>query len=138
MRKSLTTIMLEIADVLAQRATCLKRQVGCVIVDANGNIISTGYNGQPRGANHCTELKPCQAALDPNLSCLAIHAEMNALIRCPDPDKIHTIVITCKPCQKCTLAIKNTNCQYVIYPDEFSQDVVILQPWELLDGYATI
>lgn len=137
MRKQLYHIMLDIAYVLAQRATCIKKQVGCVITDEKQNIISTGYNGQPRGFKHCIKEQPCQAALDPNLSCMAIHAEINALIRCADPDKIHNVYITYKPCQKCVLAIANTNCRYVIYPDEFS-GIIITQPWELLNGYATV
>ena len=110
--------MLKIAHVLAERGTCRKKQVGCVLVDTFGNIIATGYNGQPRGQPHCDVVNPCPAYLDANLSCHAIHAEMNALIRCHDVEKIYTAYITEEPCSKCMLLLHNTGCKQVIFIDE--------------------
>jgi dCMP deaminase len=110
--------MLDVAISLSERGTCRKKQVGCVLVDTYGNIIATGYNGQPRGMPHCDIINPCPAYLDANLSCHAIHAEANALIRCPDVERIYTIYVTEKPCGKCLLLIKNTACKQIIYQDE--------------------
>jgi len=115
-RPTLTETMLEIAEVLAKRGTCMKKKVGCVVTDAYGNILSTGYNGQPRGKAHCDPVNPCPAYFDGNLSCSAIHAEVNALIRC-DPNQARTIYITEEPCQKCLMLIKNTNISTVVYKD---------------------
>ena len=118
-RPTLEASMLSIANILALRGTCRKKQVGCVLVDTFGNIIATGYNGQPRGQPHCDIINPCPAYLDANLSCSAIHAEMNALIRCQDVEKIYTAYVTEEPCSKCMLLLKNTGCKQIIFIDEF-------------------
>lgn len=117
MRPTIDETMLEIAEVLSHRGTCAKKQVGCVVIDANGIILSTGYNGQPRGARHCDVMFPCEAYLDASLSCQAIHAETNALIRC-DVTKADTIYITEAPCMKCRLLIENTSIRRIVYRDD--------------------
>jgi dCMP deaminase len=108
--------MLELARVASTRGTCAKKQVGAVAVDDYGMILAICYNGQPRGYKHCTREDPCPAAHDTTLSCEAIHAEMNVLIRC-NPDKIYRMYITEEPCQKCLLLIKNTSCQRIMTPN---------------------
>lgn len=115
MRPTINETMLEIAHVLAKRGTCLKKQVGAVVTDHAGIILSTGYNGQPRGDVHCAPLTPCPAYLDATLSCKAIHAEVNALMRCPDIEKASVIYITEAPCEKCLLMIKNTNIKRIVW-----------------------
>lgn len=117
-RPSLDDSMMDIAVTLAERGTCRKKQVGCVLVDTFGNIIATGYNGQPRGQPHCDVVNPCPAYLDANLSCRAIHAEMNALIRCHDVENIYTAYITEEPCEKCMLLLRNTSCKQIVFYDE--------------------
>ena len=114
-RPTIDETMLQIAVVLSMRGTCMKKQVGCVIVDNKGVILSSGYNGQPRGQVHCSDITPCPAYFDGNLSCQAIHAEQNALMRCPDVDKIYTIYITEEPCMKCKLLIDNTSCKRIVW-----------------------
>jgi dCMP deaminase len=47
---------IELAQVTAKRATCLRRQVGCVLVNARGHVLATGYNGVARGQEHCNEI----------------------------------------------------------------------------------
>jgi len=123
MRPTIDETMLEIAQVLAKRGTCMKKQVGAVITDEYGNILSTGYNGQPRGDMHCEPLTPCPAYLDANLSCKAIHAETNALLRCPDIEKAVVIYITEAPCEKCRLMIRNTGIELIIYLDTFGNKI---------------
>jgi len=110
--------MMAIALNLAQRGTCAKKQVGCVLVDTYGNILATGYNGQPRGKPHCDMVNPCEAYLDGTLSCQAIHAEMNALLRCADVERIYTAYITEVPCVKCMLLLQNTACRQVVWDDD--------------------
>lgn len=117
MRPTLNETMFEIAQAWAKRGTCAKRQVGAVIIDATGHVLSSGYNGQPRGFKHCTIDNPCVAFHNHDMSCVAIHAEINALIRCPDVNKAFAIYVTTKPCEKCMLAIQNTAIELVYYPD---------------------
>ncbi|MBE6935828.1 MAG: helix-turn-helix domain-containing protein [Ruminococcaceae bacterium] len=78
---------LNCAEVFAHRSTCLKRWYGAVIVKDDA-VISTGYNGAPRGMEHCSDLGVCPR-MDRNLHmgegygiCRAIHAEANALLNC--------------------------------------------------------
>lgn len=127
MRPTIDETMLEIAFVLAERGTCCKKQVGAVVTDKHGIILSTGYNGQPRGDVHCEPLTPCPAYLDANLSCKAIHAEVNALLRCPDIERADTIYITEAPCEKCWLLIKNTNIRRLVFQ---SDTKVIIDEWQ--------
>jgi dCMP deaminase len=118
MRPSIDETMINIALVLAKRGTCLKRKVGCVIIDSYGNILSTGYNGAPRGMQHCDEYSPCLAYVKPELSCSALHAEVNAIARCPDIDKINTVYVTEACCEKCLMAIQNTSAKRVVWLSE--------------------
>ena len=113
-RPTLDDMFMQIAIVLSKRGTCAKKQVGCVITDEQGHILSTGYNGQPHGHKHCTKAEPCEAYIDPAKSCYAIHAEQNALIRCIDIHKAYTIYITDVPCQKCRLLLYNTNIKRIV------------------------
>jgi dCMP deaminase len=116
MRPDKDTYFLNIAKVVATRGTCAKKQVGCVLVDAHGHILATGYNGQPRGHKHCTKEDPCPAFNDPTLSCNAIHAENNALMQCSDIEKVHSVYITEPPCMKCKLLIDNVPWRKIITP----------------------
>ncbi len=56
MRPSRDEWGLQLAEVTAQRATCLRRSVGCVLVDRHGHVLATGYNGVAAGQLHCNEL----------------------------------------------------------------------------------
>ena len=58
-RASWDEYFMEIAEIVKTRATCLRRQVGAVIVKDN-RIITTGYNGAPAGLKHCTEMGGCE------------------------------------------------------------------------------
>lgn len=78
---------LNCAESFAYRSTCLKRKYGAVIVKEDA-VISTGYNGSPRGLENCSELEKCPR-IEQNLHqgegygmCRAIHAEANALLNC--------------------------------------------------------
>ena len=75
-----------IAEAVSRRSTCLRRHYGCVIVN-NDEIISTGYNGNPRGETDCIDIGVCYREGMPHNSspdsynmCRSVHAEMNAII----------------------------------------------------------
>lgn len=127
MRPSLDEVMLGIACLLSTRATCVKRQVGCVLVDARGRILSTGYNGVPAGFPHCTD-QPCGGASLPAGSdtCLAVHAEMNAVADCHDASKIHTCYVSVLPCNSCAKTLLNTGMQVLVYLNDHEQSSHVL------------
>lgn len=57
MRPSKDQWAIELAQVTAKRATCLRRQVGCVLVNKRGHVLATGYNGVAAGQQHCNQVK---------------------------------------------------------------------------------
>ena len=78
-----TNYYLDIAETVAERSTCLKRRYGAIIVK-NDEIISSGFNGAPRGVKDCLESGECnrqnaERGMDYS-NCLAVHAEQNAII----------------------------------------------------------
>lgn len=121
-RPSLHLVMLEVAKALASRAACLKRQVGCVLVDKQGRIIGTGYNGRPRGLPNCRGGYACTA------HCEGVHAEINALLQCKGDD-VHAAYVTHAPCWHCVKALVNTGCQSIWYLDGETYEAKAHQLW---------
>lgn len=147
MRPSKEQYFLNIAKVVATRATCLRRQVGCVITNSKGHIISTGYNGVATGLPHCNHFEPengyalaaynapiktIELAIYPHAcigvtmpsgqgldSCEAIHAEANALLQCKDVHDIDTVYVTTKPCVSCMKLFMNTSCKRIVYLEDY-------------------
>lgn len=76
---------LDIAKSVLQRSTCLRRRYGAVIVN-NDEIVSTGYNGAPRGEANCIDTGVCERERlnvpkgERYELCVAVHAEQNAII----------------------------------------------------------
>jgi dCMP deaminase len=119
-----------IAVLTAQRATCLRRSVGCVMLNQRGHVLSTGYNGVAAGQRHCNEanvhghfVHACSGAQSPsgtNLDgCEAVHAEQNALLQCKDIHEIDTCYVTASPCMTCTKLLLNTGCRRIVYREEY-------------------
>ena len=85
MRKDKTNYYLDIADAVLNRSTCLRRKYGAIIV-LNDEIVSTGYNGAPRGRKNCIDLQHCtrESLNIPSGQryelCRSVHAEANAII----------------------------------------------------------
>ena len=84
---------LDIADAVLERSTCLRRKYGAIIV-RNDEIISTGYNGAPRGRKNCSDLCYCTReamqipAGERYELCRSVHAEANAIISASRRDMI--------------------------------------------------
>ncbi|WP_177503654.1 deoxycytidylate deaminase [Anaerosinus sp.] len=148
MRPSWDEYFLNIAKAVGTRATCLRRLYGAVIVKDN-IIISTGYNGAPRGAVNCVDAKMCQRNLH-NVPkgeryelCEAVHAEQNAIINA-DPEKMKgaTIYIagvnadgslaSGKPCLLCRRMIRNAMLSKVVYY-ETDGSIVECEPKNITD-----
>ena len=92
-RMSKENYYLDIADAVLERSTCLRRKYGSIIV-RNDEIISTGYNGAPRGRRNCSDLGTCarEALNIPSGEryelCRSVHAEANAIISASRRDMI--------------------------------------------------
>lgn len=96
LRPSKDTYYLDIAIAVSKRSTCLKRHYGAVIVN-NDEIISTGYNGNPRGMFNCCQKLTCSRIDKPHNSgdysdCFSVHAEQNALLSASRRDMIGGIL----------------------------------------------
>lgn len=85
---------LDIAEAVAERGTCLRKNFGCIIVK-NDEIIATGYTGAPRGRCNCIDIGYCtKKKIFPEIrhggydACRSVHAEQNAIISAPRKDMI--------------------------------------------------
>jgi dCMP deaminase len=122
---------IEIAKVVSSRSTCLRRRYGAVIVKDNV-IVSTGYNGGPRGVINCADTSRCKRK-EMNIPsgeryelCEAVHAEQNAIVNgSPERMKDATIYVAGfeengdfaegKPCLLCSRMILNAQIAAVVY-----------------------
>jgi dCMP deaminase len=105
-----------LAFAAAERATCPRLSVGCVLVKDN-NVISTGYNGAPPGDPHCTDVG-CDIRAG---SCArTIHAEANAIARSKRRERSgSSIYITDFPCVNCAKLIATKGITQVIYARDY-------------------
>ncbi len=99
-RVSKVNYYLDIAETVAERSTCLRRHFGAIIVK-NDVIISTGYNGAPRGRKNCTDLGTCYRD-KMNIPrgeryelCRSVHAEANAIIAAPRDQMLGATLYMC-------------------------------------------
>ena len=119
-RPSRDEVYLQMAEVMAQRGTCPRRKVACILVDDHGRILATGYNGSAAGEPHCIDT-PCPGANLPSGQgldeCQAIHAEMNAVLLLPDPWKVNTVYLTASPCVTCIKLLLGTSAKRIVCRD---------------------
>ena len=115
------TYFLEIAKTVAQRSTCPRRQVGCILVDSKNHIVATGYNGVPTGFVHCIDT-PCPGAQYPSGEgldhCEAIHAEVNAFLQLRSDDEL-TAYMTVLPCFTCGKMFANSRVKRIVALEEY-------------------
>ena len=138
---------MEIAKLVATRATCPRRSVGAVVV-RDRRILATGYNGAPRGLSHCP---PGGPENDWPTGCMkaghcirSLHAEQNVLLQAAMMGVAlagATIYVTCQPCNTCAKMIINAGIEKVTYegdyPDAFALQLFKeagLELYRLTDG----
>lgn len=106
-----------IAQVVSQRSTCPSRAVGAVIVDSETmGILSTGYNGSPKGTEHCTISCLTREPGSDFRKCRAVHAELNAILHAAhngSKTKNATMYLTTTPCVFCARTIINSGIKEV-------------------------
>lgn len=122
MRKSWDTYFMQITEIVASRSTCDRAFVGCVLVNKDHRIVSTGYNGSVAGNPHCDDVGHTMR----DGHCIAtIHAEMNALLYCAKegiPTKDTICYVTHFPCLNCTKALIQAGIREVVYKNAYRVD----------------
>lgn len=123
------------AEVAASRSTCLRRKVGAVLV-RDKQILSTGYNGAPRGVSHCADVgclreKLCIPSGERHEICRGSHAEINAIAQAASAGTAtagSAVYCTHEPCVYCAKALINAGCRRVFflhpYPDELARSIL--------------
>jgi len=147
-RKDKISYYLDIADTVSRRSTCLRRQYGAIIVSKD-EILSTGYNGAPRGRKNCHDLGRCyrEELQIPSGEryelCRSVHAEANAIISAARRDVLgatlylsgrmppggESVADTC-PCEMCKRLIINAGITEVICKTgENTYTVINVRDW---------
>ena len=134
-RRDKINYYLDLAEVVAQRGTCLRRKYGAVIVKAD-EVISTGYVGSPRGRKNCSDIGIC-VRNKLNIPrgeryelCRSVHAEANAIISASRDRMLGSTLYLCgvevenggyvahsNPCSMCKRMIINAGISTVIVRD---------------------
>lgn len=125
---------LVLAFAAAMRADCTRRRVGAVVVNGEGRLVGSGYNGLAPGKPGCASSGACPRGLKSyaevptgigaaNYSggpgeCQALHAEMNAVVDAGRPrTKGCTLFVTCEPCPLCRTVIRAAGISRVVWPE---------------------
>ena len=135
MRPSWDEYFMGIVELVKTRSTCLRRQVGALVVK-DKRILASGYNGAPVGCNHCHELGCLREKLgipsgQRHELCRATHAEQNAIAQAAYSGiciKDSTLYLTTQPCVLCAKLAINAGISKIIfkgdYPDELSMELL--------------
>lgn len=128
------TYFMEIASLVSTRSTCSRRNVGSVIVK-DKRILSTGYNGAPKGLDHCLDIGCLREEQgiprgERHELCRGLHAEQNAIIQAATSGvdiKKSTVYSTHYPCSLCMKMLINIEPEVIYYkkgyPDELSKKI---------------
>jgi len=118
---------MKIAEIVKERSTCVKQKVGAVLVK-DKHIISTGYNGAPKGVTHCTKetcLRQGLNSLEKAYLCRGAHAEANAIAQAAFhgvSTKDSVIYCTHFPCMSCSKLLINSGVKKIYYAREYDMD----------------
>lgn len=129
-RPSNDEYFMEMAQLVSSRSTCLRRKVGAVIVKEK-RVLSTGYNGSPKGTKHCEELGCIRVKMNvPSGTrhelCRGVHAEQNAVTQAAyfgvsvDGATIYT---TTYPCSMCAKILINAGIKEIVYSEGYADDL---------------
>lgn len=127
-RPSWDEYFIEMAKLVSTRSNCISRKVGAVITVDN-QVVSTGYNGAPKGLYHCVDKGGCLRKLNNIESgtrqevCRAVHAEQNAIISAAVKGvsiKNGTIYTNTYPCSICARMLINAEIKRIVYDSDYS------------------
>ena len=129
-RPSWDQYFMDITRLVATRSTCLRRQVGAILVKER-NILATGYNGVPSGISHCDAAGCLRERLnvpsgERHELCRGLHAEQNAIIQAARHGiNIDGSILYCTtmPCIICTKMLINAGITTVIYAEGYADEL---------------
>jgi len=121
---------MSMAELVATRATCLRRDVGAVIVKEK-RVLATGYNGAPRGLSHCADTGCVRQQMNIESGtrhelCRGVHAEQNAIIQAAYfgvSVKDSSIYITNFPCVVCAKMLVNAGIKEIVYKNDYVDEL---------------
>ncbi|MBN1226580.1 MAG: cytidine/deoxycytidylate deaminase family protein [Deltaproteobacteria bacterium] len=134
-RPSWSEYFMTIAKLVSKRSTCLRRNIGAVLVK-DKRIIATGYNGAPTGIRHCEETGCLREKLgiksgERHELCRGLHAEQNVIIQAAYygvSTKDTVLYSTHKPCIICSKMIINAGIKTIYYlegyPDPLADEMI--------------
>ena len=134
-RMGLDEYFMQVAQLVSQRSTCLRRPVGAIVVK-NKRILTTGYNGAPRNLRHCLEMGCLREKMGVNSGerhelCRGVHAEQNAIIQSSVfglSVEDGTLYTTTFPCVLCSKLVINAGLVEIVYdvgyPDDLSKELL--------------
>jgi dCMP deaminase len=123
---------MEMARVVARRSTCLRRQIGALLV-RDKRILATGYNGAPTGLPHCEDVGCQRAELgvasgERQELCRGLHAEQNAIIQ----GALHGVSVkgsvlycTNQPCVICAKMLINAGVRRIVYESDYPDEMAL-------------
>jgi dCMP deaminase len=147
-RPSWEDYFMDIARLVASRSTCLRRQVGAVIVK-DKNVLTTGYNGTPSGIRHCQETGCLREKMQVPSGqrhelCRGLHAEQNAIIQAAKHGvniSGGTLYCTNAPCVICAKMLINAGLSRIVYldgyPDDLARELLLESGIEVLEHETT-
>lgn len=132
MRPSYDDYFMQMAHVVATRSTCLRRKVGAIIVKEK-HILSTGYNGAPKGLMHCSEIGCMREKMkvkrgEKHELCRGLHAEQNAIIQAAVfgvSIKDGSLYTTHAPCSVCAKMLINAGIKEIIYENDYPDELAM-------------
>ena len=129
-RPSWEEYFMDITHLVAKRSTCLRRQVGAVLVK-DKKILATGYNGAPSRLEHCLDIGCLRESKgipsgERHELCRGLHAEQNAIIQAAYHGveiRGATLYCTNHPCIICSKMLINAGIEKVVYEDGYADDL---------------
>ncbi|HUS45174.1 MAG TPA: cytidine/deoxycytidylate deaminase family protein [Phycisphaerae bacterium] len=134
-RPSWDEYFMAVAEEVARRSTCLRRQVGAILV-VDRRILATGYNGAPSGVPHCEETGCLREQMavpsgERHELCRGLHAEQNAIIQAAKYGARiagATLYTTHRPCSLCAKMTINAGVKRIVcredYPDDLGKELL--------------
>ncbi|MEW6069243.1 MAG: cytidine/deoxycytidylate deaminase family protein [Candidatus Thermoplasmatota archaeon] len=130
MRPNLDEYFMGMAQLASKRSTCLRRQVGAIIVKEK-RVLATGYNGAPKGLKHCSEVGCVRKELKvPETQrheiCRGLHSEQNAIIQAAlfgVSIKDSTLYTTHFPCSVCAKMLINADIKEIVYGEDYVDEL---------------